>query len=73
MLNSAELEIFSANKYENADTSWNFHIYYMKVPTLAGFSILISREFICASMFSKVEFSAISNMIFISRTKFMLS
>ena len=27
MLNSAELEIFSANKYENANNSWHFHIY----------------------------------------------
>ena len=24
---SAEHEIFSANKYENADKSWHFHIY----------------------------------------------
>ena len=27
MLNSAEYEIFSANKYENANNSWHFHIY----------------------------------------------
>ena len=27
MLNSAECEIFSANKYENANNSWHFHIY----------------------------------------------
>ena len=27
MLNSAEHEIFSANKYENANNSWRFHIY----------------------------------------------
>ena len=27
MLNSAEREIFSANKYENANNSWHFHIY----------------------------------------------
>ena len=27
MLNSAEHEIFSANKYENAINSWHFHIY----------------------------------------------
>ena len=25
--NSAEHEIFSANKYENANNSWHFHIY----------------------------------------------
>ena len=27
MLNSAEHEIFSANKHENANNSWHFHIY----------------------------------------------
>ena len=27
MLNSAEHEIFSANKYKNANFSWHFHIY----------------------------------------------
>ena len=27
MLYSAEHEIFSANKYENANNSWHFHIY----------------------------------------------
>ena len=27
MLNSAEHKIFSANKYENANNSWHFHIY----------------------------------------------
>ena len=27
MLNSAEHEIFSVNKYENANNSWHFHIY----------------------------------------------
>ena len=27
MLNSAEHEIFPANKYENANNSWHLHIY----------------------------------------------
>ena len=27
MLSLAEHEIFSANKYENANYSWHFHIY----------------------------------------------
>ena len=27
MLDSAKHEIFSANKYENANNSWHFHIY----------------------------------------------
>ena len=30
MLNSAEHEIFSANKYENANNSWHFHIKYQR-------------------------------------------
>ena len=30
MLNSAEHEIFSANKYENANNSWHFHIYQQR-------------------------------------------
>ena len=27
LLNIAEHELFSANKYENANKSWHFHIY----------------------------------------------
>ena len=27
VLNSAEHDVFSANKYENANNSWHFHIY----------------------------------------------
>ena len=30
MLNSAEHEIFSANKYENANSSWHFHIHLQR-------------------------------------------
>ena len=30
MLSSAEHEIFSANKYENANNIWHFHIYYQR-------------------------------------------
>ena len=30
LLNIAELENFSANKYENAIISWRFHIYYQR-------------------------------------------
>ena len=30
MLNSAEHEIFSAHKYENANYCWNFHIYWQR-------------------------------------------
>ena len=57
MLNSAEHEIFRANKYENTNISWHFHIYW-------------HRKFhaqLC------LEFASLSNLRFISRTKFMLS
>ena len=30
MLNSAEHEIFSDNKYENGNNSWHFHIYQQR-------------------------------------------
>ena len=30
LLNIAELENFSVNKYENANNSWHFHIYKQK-------------------------------------------
>ena len=30
LLNIAEHEIFSANKYENANNSWRFHIYWQR-------------------------------------------
>ena len=30
MLNSAEHEILSVNKYENANNSWHFHIYQQR-------------------------------------------
>ena len=30
LLNIAEHEIFSANKYENANESWHFHIYWQR-------------------------------------------
>ena len=38
MLNSVEHEIFSANKYENANNSWHF------LPTIVGIFTFISRE-----------------------------
>ena len=59
MLNSAEHEIFSANKYENANNS--------------AFSYLLAEESSCLAMFSKTEFKIVSNLRFISRTNFMLS
>ena len=58
MLNSAEHEIFSPDKYENTNNSWRFHIYWQK-------------QF--SAMFSKKEFAILSNLRIISRTKFMLS
>ena len=61
MLNSAEHEIFSANKYENANNSCFF------------FSYLLAEKFSCSAMFSKKEFVIVSNLRFISRTNFVLS
>ena len=43
MLNSAEHEMFSANKYENANNSWHFHIYQQR-NYIVGIFIFISRE-----------------------------
>ena len=59
MLNSAKHEMFSANKYENANK--------------LAFSYLLAEKFSCSAMFSKTEFAIISNSRFISRTNFMLS
>ena len=59
MLISAEHEIFSANEYENANNS--------------AFSYLLAEKFSCSAMFSKKEIATVSNLRFISRTKFMLS
>ena len=64
-LNSAEDEIFSVNKYENANNSWYFYIYYQ--------IYLLSENFPCSAMYSKKEFAIVSNVKFISRTNFMLS
>ena len=58
MLNSAEHEILSANKYENAKLA---------------FSYLLAEKFSCLAMFSKKEFAIVSILRFISRTNFMLS
>ena len=53
-------EIFSANKYENAN--------------IIGIFIFISREiFMPRYVYSKKEIAIVSNLRFISRTIFMLS
>ena len=46
MLNTAEHETFSANKYENANKlSMKFSLLInMKMPTIVGIFIFISRE-----------------------------
>ena len=59
MLNSVEHETFSANRYENANSSWHFHI-------------LLAEKFSCLAMFSKEEFGFVSNL-FISMKNFILS
>ena len=61
MLNSAEHEIFSANKYENA------------TKLLLAFSYLLAEKFSFLVMFSKKEFAIVNKLRFISRTNFMLS
>ena len=60
MLNSAEHEIFSANKYENANN-------------MLAFSYLLTEKFSCLAMFRKKEFAIVSNLRFISWKNFMLS
>ena len=60
MLNSAEHEISSANKYENANNSWHF-------------SYLLAEKFSCSTMYKKKEFAIVSNLRFINMTNFMLS
>ena len=62
MLNSAKHEIFSANKFENANNS-----------TIVGIFIFIAEKFSCSAMFSKKEFAIFSYLIFISMKNFMLS
>ena len=57
MLISAEHEIFSANRYENAN--------------IVGIFIFISGENTCSAMFSKKEFAIVSNLRFISRTNIL--
>ena len=53
VLNSAEHDIFSANKYENASNM--------------AFSYLLADKFSCSAMFGKNEFAIVSNLGFISR------
>ena len=55
MLNSAEHEIFSANKYENA----NYR------------SFLFTEKLLCSAIFSKKEYAIVSNLRSISRMSFM--
>ena len=57
---SAEHEIFSANKYKNANNSWQFHIY-------------LQRNFHAQLCLVQKEFAVVGNLGFISRTNFMLS
>ena len=59
MLNSARHEIFSANKYENANNSWHFHI-------------LLAEKISCSAMFSKKELAIVSILRSISMKNFML-
>ena len=40
---------------------------------MLAFSYLLEKKMSCSAMFSKKEFAIVSNLRFISRTKFMLS
>ena len=61
MLNSAEHEIFSVNKYENANLVGIFIFY------------LLAEKISCSAMFIKKELAIVSNLRFISMKNFMLS
>ena len=83
MLNSAEHEIFTANEYENASNSWHFHILAGKVSCLLAekvscllaekVSCLLAEKVSCLFMCIKKEFVIVSNVWFISRSKFIFS
>ena len=45
----------------------------IKLPTIAGVFIFISRDISCSAIFSKKEFEIFSNLRFICRKNFMLS
>ena len=57
MLTSTEHEIFSANKYKNANKACSY---------------LLAEEFSCSAMFGRKDFAVFSNLRFV-RTNFMLS
>ena len=59
MPNSSEHEIFSANKYENANK--------------LAFSYLFAEKFSFSDKFSKKEFAIVSHLRFISKPNFILS
>ena len=53
LLNIAEHEIFSANKYENANNSWHFHIYLQrKFHAQLAFSYLLAEKISCSAELS---------------------
>ena len=45
----------------------------MKMPTILGIFIFISREIFMLSVFSQKDFAVVSNLRSISKTNFMLS
>ena len=58
MLNLAKHEIFPANKYENTNNCWHFHIYK-------------KRKFHPQLFFSKKELAIVSNLRFTNGTNVM--
>ena len=45
----------------------------MKMQTIVGIFIFISREISCSAIFNKIEFVVVTNLRFISMKHFMLS
>ena len=55
MLNSAEHDIFSANKYENASRPRGYKTFFML--NSAEHEIFSAEKFSCSTMFSQKEFA----------------
>ena len=65
LLNIAEHEIFSANKYENANYCWHFHIYLQRKFLLLAFSYLFGEKISCSAELSMKKSFITSGQIFL--------
>ena len=69
-LSSEVINIFSCS----TQLSMKFYLLInMKMPTVVGIFIFISRKISCSALFNKREFATVSSLRFVSRKKFMLS